>query len=852
MDAFRLVKLLDSLQDYSKSEVVAEYESSNDEDEELLLSKSVYPKGQSLGFYNYSRHDLKSLSELSAEDIKDEFLDYVDSFSDNVYDILDILKIEDNVSDLSNTELLAKIISLTHESSKDFLTTIYANLLAKNSSEDISFLTNFEDESLEFEIAIKLKQINPNLNISFSKNNFKELSNLFGFNGLSHNPNCTIYDIACSEDENEFKKLLASQNKTILTVSSSFFDEKSDLLNNISNPNHLESIISLPVYRKDYNLMILTLDSAKNSSEFILIDESESLIHKNDDYDFTFAYSELIPNIINSYNDLIEYENSLILPVSTIIPDKTSNLKSLEKYLNDDEGVVKKRVFRSEVDRLIELQEEQASIKDNMSRPHQKNVEIDRFPNFNLRLEELMYSKNRQPLENLLYKHEKRLLDEDVKFVNLSEIADLIAINQKNDKDTILVAACKTCKSKLVSYNHDVETIDDDEKYIEIDNINPNVLKQYLYTYLNSFNGLDEIHYFSKKNYMVSAEQLGFVKIPVLKVTTQLELVDAVRESEEFFKSIDLLKKDFLSNILDYKHVIESINELRGDIGLSQNGDIKVKKGMIHAYSDLIWPLASSYLQATKGGYEIFEKKENYLVLFEFIAAFNFIILLSGLPESVYQKTKWQIWSKRKMDIYKDMTFGKWVVLSKNIAKVYRNNNFTSKLDENLFNKISSNKILKILDKTKEYRNQESHSAQSNRFEAENILNELNIYLKDLFEILEVYSNYKLFYVLERNDLTHRVISLNGAYAPPIYDTFEFNEKLKTNRLYLYNPRNNKKLLIKDNFMKFAPTDDKKRWALYLYDGCDYREYNAFYKCYQSNENPLKISIYGLEEDIIG
>ena len=187
--------------------------------------------------------------------------------------------------------------------------------------------------------------------------------------------------------------------------------------------------------------------------------------------------------------------------------------------------------------------------------------------------------------------------------------------------------------------NHDShhlqKTIDDDEKYIEIDNINPNVLKQYLYTYLNSFNGLDEIHYFSKKNYMVSAEQLGFVKIPVLKVTTQLELVDAVRESEEFFKSIDLLKKDFLSNILDYKHVIESINELRGDIELSQNGDIKVKKGMIHAYSDLIWPLASSYLQATKGGYEIFEKKENYLVLFEFIAAFNFIILLSGLPESV-------------------------------------------------------------------------------------------------------------------------------------------------------------------------------------------------------------------------
>ena len=45
------------------------------------------------------------------------------------------------------------------------------------------------------------------------------------------------------------------------------------------------------------------------------------------------------------------------------------------------------------------------------------------------------------------------------------------------------------------------------------------------------------------------------------------------------------------------------------------------------------------------------------------------------------------------MDIYKDMTFGKWVVLSKNISKVYRNNNFTSKLDENLFNKILNTTI---------------------------------------------------------------------------------------------------------------------------------------------------------------
>ena len=579
-----------------------------------------------------------------------------------------------------------------------------------------------------------------------------------------------------------------------------------------------------------------------------MIDESDSLIHKGNDFDYSYAGEDLLPKIIDSYKNFKEYENALILPVSSLIKKDSSKKNNLEV------DVVKRRVYKSDVDQLISLQEQQASIQEQMLRSHKQNVDlVSESKSTKSSLEELMYNKKRQPLENLLYKNGKKILDEDVEFVNLSEIADLISINQKNDKDTILVAACKQCTSKLVNYNHDIETINVDEYYIEIDNISSKVTKQYLYTYLSSLNGLEEIKYFSKKNHMITPEQLGFVKIPVLKITTQFELVDAVRESEEFFKTIDLLKNDFQSNILDYKHVIDSVSELRGGIEFTRHGDVNVKKAMRHAYSDMIWPLASSYLQATKGSFETVEKKDNYLVLFEFVAAFNFIILLSGLPETVYQNCKYDIWDFTKLHFYKDMSFGKWVVLSKNIADVYRENNFSSKLDPELFNMISSNKILKILDKTKNYRNDEHHGAQSNKYEAEKLLNELNIYLKDLFEILEVYSKYKLIYVLKSNDLSHDVISLNGACAPPIYDRLVFDEKLENERLYLYNPKNNKKLLIKDNFMKFVPLDDnKKHWALYLYDGCDRNEYNAFYKCYQSKQKPLKVSIYGLEEDIIG
>ena len=846
MDIFKFIKLLDGLQSYSKEAVVNEYELSDDENEDLILSKSIYPTGKPLGFYNYCPNDISSIAKISKENIKDEFLDYIDSFSDNIYDILERNNIEDVVSDMSDNDLADVIVNLNLKTSDDFLTTIYANILAKNNSK-ITFETNLGDEFLDLSIAAKLKQLIA-YDISY-KTDDDEIYQLFDFKSLDSNPNYIIHDMAFDEDENAFKEILSLKNSSIVTVSSSFFDENSDLLNHISNPNHLEAVILLPIFKDGDNLMVIVINQHKKSNKFILIDESESLIHKDNDFDYAFANEDLLPNIIYSYKNFNEYENALILPVASLIKKNSS------KKNTQDVDAVKRRVYKSDVDQLISLQEQQASIQEQMIRSHKQDVEFVTFDSKATKssVEELMYNKKRQPLENLLYKKGKKILDEDIEFVNLSEIADLISINQKNDKDTILVAACKQCTSKLDNYIHDIETINVDEYYIEIDNISPDVTKQYLYTYLSSLNGLEEIKYFSKKNHMITPEQLGYVKIPVLKITTQFELVDAVRESEEFFKAIELLKNDFQSNILDYKHVIESISELRGDIEFSKHGDVNVKKAMRHAYSDLIWPLASSYLQATKGSIETVEKKDNYLVLFEFVAAFNFIILLSGLPDNVYQKCKYDIWNFRKLYLYKDMSFGKWVILSKNIAEVYRKNNFSSKLDKELFDKISSKKILKILDKTKDFRNDEHHGAQSNKYEAEDVLNELNIYLKDLFEILEVYSKYKLIYVLKSNDLSHEVILLNGACAPPLYDTLVFDEKLENERLYLYNPKNNKKLLIKDNFMKFAPVDDnKKHWALYIYDSCDRNEYNAFYKCYQSKQDDLKVSIYDFEEDIIG
>ncbi len=671
-------------------------------------------------------------------------------------------------------------------------------------------------------------------------------------------------NLAFTENESDIDELITNFNtsKMILTVSSSYLNKN---LADFSLNSYLKAVISLPIYNENDNLVMLAFDSSKTSHECLIMDESDSLIHKENVGDWTFIKDELINKISESYSQFSESDCALKVDILQFTSKKPQKIKSNHddellslKSKQTDNLTRKNRVISDSImDEMLSLKEK--SIRSEISKHNIKSIEESEslFSDFSF-LSDVMYSKKRQNPENLLYKDNKRLIDAEVTFRKLGKIADLKSINFQNNKDTILIATCKSCTSKFVNYNHDVESFNG-EIFIEIDNINESVLKEYLYEYLSSGNGLDEIRYFSKGNYYITPENLKHVKIPVPPIDIQKEIVKVARESREFFKTVELLKKEFNSNILDYKHMKSSIDELKGDIEVdAQSGEVtKMSRSWRHVYKGLIWPLAISYLSATKGGFETVEKKDNYLVLFEFIAAFNSIILLSGLPDDVYRKNFKKIWNAKNFNVYKKMTFGNWVYLSKNLAEVYKNNNFTSQLDEELFEKISSDKILDVLEKAKNLRNDESHGSHSNSFEAQKVIDELDEYLDDIFDILEIYSNYKLIYVTgdidtSKRSYNHRVISLNGPCAQPIYDNIIFDNVLFGDSLYLYNPKNNKKLLIKENMMKFKPVDkNKKRWALFIYYSCDKNEYNAFYKCFQSKENDVKVSISSLKEDIL-
>lgn len=670
-----------------------------------------------------------------------------------------------------------------------------------------------------------------------------------------------VENLAFKSDESKSIDLIKNFNsqKMIITLSTSYLN---DNIHNLSINNCLKAIISLPIYHEDDNLVMLSFDSDKSSDECLIIDESDSLIHK-DTNDWSFIKNELIEKISKSYNDFEENDSSSKVNILEFA-SKSNQIKipgndellSLKKDSSDD--IKKRRVISdSIIDDMLELKEK--SIRAEISKHSVKSISESPslFSDFSF-LSDVMYSKKRQNPENLLYKDNKRLIDGEVTFRKLGKVADLKTINFKNNNDSILIATCKSCTAKLINYNHDISDFKG-EIFIEIDNIHENILKEYLYEYLSSDNGLDEIKYFSKGNYYITPENIKQVKIPIPPLNVQKEIVKVARESREFFKTVELLKKEFSSNILDYKHMKSSLDEFKGDIELDNDSGevIKMSRNWRHAYKGLIWPLAISYLSATRGGFESVEKKDNYLVLFEFIAAFNSIILLSGLPDDVYKKNFDNIWNAR-FNVYKQMTFANWVYLSKNLAEVYKNNNFTSQLDEELFEKISSDKILDILEHAKDIRNEEAHGSHSNSFEAENVIDILEEYLDDVFDILEIYSNYKLIYVTgdldtSKRSYNHRVILLNGPCAQPIYDNIIFDNVLFGDSLYLYNPKNNKKLLINDNLMKFKPVDDnKKRWALFIYHSCDKKEYNAFYKCFQSKERDIKESITSLRKDILG
>ena len=118
---FTVLKRFDSVLEHSKQNVVDTYENNKNKIEyihPILNAQAVDEDGMELGFYNYSKFDFQTLLK-DPDNIEENIKYYINSFSDNVKDILENFDIDKQIAKLSKANLLYLLIKKFNETSID-------------------------------------------------------------------------------------------------------------------------------------------------------------------------------------------------------------------------------------------------------------------------------------------------------------------------------------------------------------------------------------------------------------------------------------------------------------------------------------------------------------------------------------------------------------------------------------------------------------------------------------------------------------------------------------------------------------------------------------------------------------
>ena len=898
--AFAFLKVIDETLKYSKEDIIAQYNLYDETDDEKLFDVACYPSGKNLGFYNYSDWDLDKLSDVDENLIHQKTKIYLNSFNPEVKDLFSQFDIFNFIDDLSDEDLYILINDLNEinvdgeifksyehlnnefnlflndfnsyfdiSNYNSFVNSLLTNISVESDNNFNVYFDSFDDGLIINDVINKFPQVHIDA-CEPNHEKFLIASTRMILAGLksSHitndiNLNKDNFDLIISNkihqnaDEivNDSYKQLKNSSKVIITIKSEYVNDVVNTISNSGAGDIIESVIYLPIYENN-NVAAIVLNNNKDyalENKFKLSNESDYLNGLKNISDWKFIISNLSKHILESKNSkIIKYEpmHKKDLSRKHMLSNKIGKFEEIDLDnldLDEYEKGLDKELMRNKVN----IKKNRVNSKDvNSSLPSDTpNVVPSQNTNY-LDVNELNLEINRPDLSNVY--------DGDFEILNLSQIANLEKFNYDDkDENYLVISASTACGIQLV----DFEVEYDNREYIKIDITSDLILKDYLKIYLNSAIGINEINYCTRADSRITTTNLEDVRVIVPGINDQNAIVEAYNESDIFFNSINELQNKLNNNIFDYEKVLNSIDEFNTEIVFNEDGSgiEDMDKQWREVFSRLIWPLAITYLSATKGSFEKTEQVKKYLNLFEFIAAFNSIVLRSGLPDDVYHEFKWsQIWNAPHVGMYKDMTFGNWVFLSNNLSKLYRWNDFPVEFDKNLFTKISSRKINNLLNETKEIRNKYYHENLSYQ-ESVEILDKLNKYLSDTFQILTIYSDYKLFYFtghleLKNGIFDHRVINLNGPCNQPIYGNIEFSNPLEESELYLYNSSTGDLLKLRNELIKFKAVDKyEKRWAIYIFNGYAFENGKclAKYKNFIDGEDNLEIEINSFENDIV-
>ena len=721
-----------------------------------------------------------------------------------------------------------------------------------------------------------------------------------------------ISDLSFESSEDVFSLLkefcyeVKNETKLVIKFKSSILKELYLEIDCLIYNDYLESIILLPpIYNNEVSDCILILNTHKVDSKknrFLLIDGFDNKTNINKDY-------VLLNQILDSYINFKENENSKIINNSDAFID---DIDFSDIYINLDKNFEKINIDYDNFDMMEKSKNETYRLSYKKMNYlynvinykleyylHKLNKSFDSNSNHELTKNENIYLdyiknnsynycdtisidflENHFNFHNLVYEKnpnidfssdELKLLGDVALIFDISNelFIENISYNHpellkfKNHPNSLFILKSKPIKGKQqVFYHFELEEEYKKEDYLEIVLIDENISKEYLYCYLNSYKCLDDMNYFSRGDENLSEININFLRIPAPSIEEQKDVVLAFSKSKEFFNSIDLLKNQFQNNILDYERTIKSINEFQGLVEFDDEGYMFTTMGRNwrYLYDQLLWPLAVTYLSVTKGSFEISEKAEKYVTLFEFVTAFIDIILISAIPEQLYLEKRNEIWDDKDSRFFY-MSFGKWTHILENLHKFYRENDFSTSLDKQVLLDISSEKIVNILNIAKDLRNDDHHGGLKNIYNYEDIIDILDPYLSDVFDILNCLSGLKLYYItgkvelLNDNKFEYEVIVLNGPCEIPRFGELVCDKILKRESLYLYNPITGDLLLINENLMKFNHIDRiRNNWALFIFIGTEIDketgQLKAKYQCFQQFEDDIYYDIESFYKDI--
>jgi len=369
--------------------------------------------------------------------------------------------------------------------------------------------------------------------------------------------------------------------------------------------------------------------------------------------------------------------------------------------------------------------------------------------------------------------------------------------------------------------------------------VDDRVLPPYLRLYLNSAKGADQLQSLGSGVIpFVRLRDLEIVQVELPDIETQARIVAVQSKLRDVQTTVASLSQQLLSDIF----AVQRLQPLVDRLAAADEKDM--------AFETLAWPLATSYRIATKGSPNISAQLDAYFKLFELLAAFNSIILLSaasqlfpGLTPEARRVIEADIWAGEQTK-YSKTSIGLWVALYRRLAKVYGKlpgeAKATLPFGNDFYAEMCHHDILSALDLVPQKRNKlggSSHGGVTPEILAKKGVAELHPILQKAFaRVLTAFSPLRLVYPesMRKSDglYTIKAKVLEGTHYPFAEDELQSETDMNTDRLYLVGHGRLDRLELMDELVKLVQCEHCGNWSVFFFSKADGKKAN--YISYQN------------------